>query len=153
MATFAAPDIALKAVHSGSQSNQAVYHGAVTPTAGATADIYRPLRLPAGCRPFMVTFRNGDLDTNVTPTIVCKVGYSYVDGTAAPSGADTAFAAAGQTFLQSATAVGGGTQFMVKPFAVAKEAYLELVLGTGSATFASAEVAAVVEAEGSIGPA
>jgi len=152
MATFAAPDIALKAVHSGLLSNQGVYHGAVTPTAGASADIYRPLRIPAGTRPFRVTFRNGDLDTNGTPTIACKVGYSYVDGSAAPAGADTAFAAAGQTFLQVATAVGGGTQFMVKPFSVAKEAYLDIVLTTVAATFASAEVAAVVECEGSIGP-
>jgi hypothetical protein len=148
MATFTADDLNYKPVHHSVIGNTFTYSGSVTPTAGASGDIYRTLKMPAGFKPHLVRIKNADLDSNGSPTIACKVGYSYVDGSSAPSGADTAFAAAGQTFLQSATAAGAGTQFFVKPFELAKDAYLDIVLTANAATFASGEITVCVVGEG-----
>lgn len=115
----------------------------VTPTGGAAADIYRFGPFPAGLQVGDIAIKNADLDSNGAPTLAIKGGYSFVDGSAAPAGADQAFIATGSAILQSASPV-GGNRFLVKPVEIQKDWFLDLVVTNVAATFASGEITAFV---------
>lgn len=140
MATFQAADINTKPLQAGGEGNAVIYDGTANPTAGASGDIIRPTKIPAGTRVTGVRIVNDDLDSNAGPTIAAKVGYSYVDGSAAPAGADTAFAAAGDTVLQSP----GNKELRFYPITIEKDAFLEIVLTAAAATFAAGKVCGIV---------
>ncbi len=144
MANFNAVDLFSKHVQTSHEGNQVVSHGSITPTAGASGDTYKVCKIPPGVEAFRLTIKSGDLDTNVSPTIACKIGYAPVDGSA---GDDDAFVATGSTILQAASAVTGNV-FVVKPVRIEKESFLVITLTAAAATFAAAEITAIVESAG-----
>lgn len=145
MATFKAVDLLHKLVHFTGEGNANVVWGTIKPTAGASGDIYRILRIPAGMIPTLIQLFNGDADTNATPTIAFKMGYKTISGTGDD---DDAFVAAGDTSLQSANT---GKFFHVDPRLVGElkdDKWLEIVLTAAAATFASVDITVVMYGEG-----
>ncbi|MEO6147527.1 MAG: hypothetical protein ABIT70_10900 [Sulfuriferula sp.] len=138
---FNAPDLISKPMFTDDDASAVTFTGAVTPaTSPATTDVLQFMKVPAGTEINTVILQNtGDIDTNGVPTLAVNVGYAYVDGSAAPSGANTAFAAA-SLVLQAP----GRTALNFAPFRVEKDIIIQVVPTTVAATFASAKIAAIV---------
>jgi hypothetical protein len=117
------------------------FTGAVTPaTSPATTDQLQFMKVPAGTEINTVILQNTvDIDTNATATLAVNVGYVFADGSTAPSGANTAFAAA-STALQAP----GRTALNFAPFRVEKDIIIQVVPTVVAATFASAKISAIV---------
>lgn len=143
MATFNAPDLYSKSRHMGGYGNTTVVYGSVTPTAGAVGDIYRSVIIPAGTDVTDVDIVNDDLDTNVSPTIACKVGYAPLNAADGPAAVDDYFAAAGKTFLNTA----GRTSLAFQPVKFEKPVFLTITLSAAAATFAAGKVTAIVKGD------
>ena len=62
----------------GVYGNAMKVYGSVTPTTGAAADVYKPVRIPAGMTVTGLKINNADLDTGGTAFAV-KIGYMPVD--------------------------------------------------------------------------
>lgn len=140
MATQRANDLFTKPVHAGGGfGNQSMFTGSVTLTSAPAAEIIRPVFIPAGTEVGAIDIIADDVDSNATPTLVMKAGYTYADGSAAPSGADTAFGS-GLTIGQAAAL----TSLRFHPFRLEKDAFLDLVVTTAAATFAAGKISAVV---------
>lgn len=107
------------------------------------ADIINPVKIPAGTRVSRVVVKNTDMDTNGTPALTAKIGFAAADGSAMPSGADTAVSA-DAAFGQAAATT---TYEIFPPYVVEKDAFLSIVVGTGAATGAAGTVYAKVEGE------
>lgn len=136
MTTFTASDLISKPKHMGQYGEGNILHGKVVLAAAATADIIRPLIIPAGTEVSGIILANDDLDSNGSPTIVFGAGYTPVsanDGALAASAAF--FAAAGQTQLQAASS--GVLYAKFDPIKFEQDVFLDLLLGTGAATFAA----------------
>lgn len=139
MATFSAPDLIYKPKHLGQYGEGNVLHGKVTPTAGAAADIYRPCIIPAGTEVAAIILANNDLDSNGSPTIVFGMGYTPVSANDGALAANAAyFVAAGDTTLQAPNS--GKVYALFDPIKFEQDVFLDLLLGTGAATFAAGSV-------------
>ena len=142
MATFKANDLN-RDRFMGGYGNGWVGFGTVTPTAGASGDIYYPMLIPAGVMVTDVDIVNDDLDSNGTPTIACKAGYSPVNSADGPTAVDDYFAAAGKTFLNAA----GRTSLAFQPIKFDKPVYLIVTLTAAAATFTSGKVTSIVKGD------
>lgn len=143
MATFSATDLNSKYRFMGGYGNTATSWGSVTPTAGASGDIYRVLTIPAGMEVTDVDIVNDDLDSNGSPTIACKVGYTPVNSTDGPAASDAYFAASGKLFLNAAQR----TSLAFQPIKFEFPVYLIVTLTAAAATFASGQVTAIVKGD------
>ena len=92
MATHSAPDLNTKPLPMGGYGNAAIVYGSVTPTSGALASVYRPVRIPAGMTVTGLKINNDDLDTGGTAFAV-KIGYTPVSATDGPAQNDDLFLA------------------------------------------------------------
>lgn len=144
MATFSAIDLNTKARHMGGHGNAVVVHGSVTPTAGASGDVYKPMRIPAGVYVTDVDIVNDDLDSNGAPLIACKIGYEPVNSADGPTADDDYFVAAGSTILRSAAR----TALNFQPIKFEKDVFVTVTLSAAAATFASGKVTAIVKGDG-----
>jgi len=142
MATFNAPDLTSKARFMGGYGNGVIVYGTVTPTAGALADVYRPVIIPAGMLVTDLDIVNDDLDTGTT--LSAKIGYAPVNSDG-PTAVDYYFSAT-STFM---TAVGRKV-CAFQPIKFEKDVYVILTMTAAATTFASGKVTAVVrgQAEG-----
>ncbi|SOD42374.1 hypothetical protein [Nitrosovibrio sp. Nv4] len=143
MATFSATDLNTKPMHMGGYGNMALAWGSVTPTAGALADVYKPLRIPAGMTLTGLEIVNDDLDSNATPLMACKIGYEPVNSTDGPTADDDYFVAAGSTILRSAAR----TSMNFQPVKFEKDVWVTVTLTAAAATFASGKVTAIATGE------
>lgn len=141
MATFSATDLNTKNRHMGGHGNAVVVHGSVTPTAGALADVYKPVRIPAGIEVTGVRIVNDDLAASA---LAVKIGYEPVNSADGPTADDDYFAAAGSTLLQTA----GTTQLAFKPIKFEKDVFVTITVTTTAGTFASGNVTAIVTGDG-----
>lgn len=112
-------------------------------TSLVAADIINAVAVPAGTKVHRVVVKNTDMDTNATPTSTAKIGFAAADGSAMPSGADTAVAV-DAAFGQAAATT---TYEIFPPYVVEKDCFLSIVVGTGAATAAAGTVYAKVEGE------
>lgn len=144
MATFNAPDLVTKPRHMGEFGNCVVLWGSVTPTAGASGDIYRPCVIPAGLEVTDVDIISDDLDSNASPTMAAKVGFVPVDANNGPTANDAYFAASGTILFRAA----GRTSLSFQPIKFEYPVILVITLTAASATFASGKVTAVVKGDG-----
>ena len=138
MATHSASDLNSKPLPMGGYGNAAVVWGTVTPSSGALASVYRPVRIPAGMTVTGLKINNADLDTGGTSYAV-KIGYSYVDGS---TGDDDYFSAA--TTILSGAAL---TDLRFPPIKFEKDVWVDLTVTTAAATFASGDITAIVTGE------
>lgn len=127
-----------------SVANGAVFHDAVAVTNADidAADVIRPVKVAAGTYVHKVRTKTTELDTNVSPSLTAKIGFTPCDGSAAPSGADVAVAA-DAAWGQNAEVKSFD---VIPPYLVEKDSWLNIVIGTGAATeAATGTVSAVVE--------
>lgn len=114
-------------------------------TALALADVVRFGPFPAGFKPSHVKFVHGDLDTDGSPTLAVKVGYTPVDGS---TGDDDLFGAA-VTAFNAASAAGGTDLAATTVTEIQKDWYLDIVVTTAAEAMAAAKtIFAVVFGEG-----
>ncbi len=127
----------------GGYGNGFIGFGTVIPAAGTSGDIYYPMLIPAGALVTDVDIVNDKLDSNGSPTIACKVGYSPVNAADGPVAVDDYFAAAGKTFLNAA----GRASLAFQPIKFDKPVYLIVTLTAAATTFASGKVTAIVKGD------
>jgi hypothetical protein len=139
MATFSATDLATKPLYMGGYGNAMRVYGTVTPTAGASADIYKPVRIPAGMTVTGLKVYNADLDTGGTAFAV-KIGYTPVNSADGPTAVLDYFVTA-NTFL-SATSL---TEFKFAPIKFEYDVDVIMTVTTAATTFASGDVVVYVE--------
>jgi len=144
MAIFNAPDLGTKPRHMGEFGNAVVVWGSVSPTAGASGDVYRLLIIPAGLEVTDVEIVSDDLDSNAAPALAAKVGFSPLNPTDGPAEDDDYFAAAGSTALQAA----GRTSLSFHPIKFERPVILIITLTAAAATFAAGKVTAIVKGDG-----
>lgn len=131
--------------YNSSEGNSVVVHDKVTINAAlASGDILRFGPFPAGVVPTFVTFKHPELDTNATPTLSAKIGFSYEDGTV---GDDDYFSVAA-AFARDVSAA-SGTQYVYTVDGmteIQKSWYLDVTMTANPATGAtSGEINAVVD--------
>lgn len=134
-----------KPIHSASYGNASVFTDAlsVATTNLTAADNLRYCEVPGGTLVHRVVVKNTDMDVNATPTLTAKIGFTPVDGSAAPSGADTAVAATAAWGQSAATTA----YDILPPYLVTADSYLSIVIGTGAATAAAGTINAAVSGE------
>lgn len=133
-------------IYSNDEGNASVFVDSVAVTNADidAADIIKLVKVAAGTDVHRVVVKTTELDTNVGPTLTAKIGFTPIDGSAAPSGADTAIAADG-AWGQNAETV---THEIFPPYRVEKDSWLTIVIGTGANTeAATGTVSAKVEGE------
>jgi hypothetical protein len=143
MATFKASDLGSKPRHMGEFGNCVVVWGAVTPTAGASGDIYQPLIIPGGLEVTDVDINFPDMDTGGTSFAV-KIGYTPVNVNDGPAAVDDYFLAA-NTFL-SGTA--GKKQLSFRPIKFERPVILIITVTVAATTFVSGELSVIVKGDG-----
>jgi hypothetical protein len=129
-----------------SQANNSVHYDQVSVTNADidAADVIQPVMVPGGTVVHKVRTKTSELDSNGSPSLTAKIGFTPVDGSAAPSGADTAVSA-DAAWGQNAEVK---SYDVIPPYVVEKDSYLNIVIGTGAATeAATGTVYAVVEGE------
>lgn len=119
MPTYSSADINTKPIQNG-EGHAVVYDGSASTgaVAAATGDILRLMRVPAGTRLCEVSIR---VTAAAAATAPSSLRLSPVDGTAA-----TELVAAGDTVLATANK----KDMNFAPVTVAKDSFLELLLGT-----------------------
>jgi hypothetical protein len=138
MAEYKAITLNSQKTSGGAYGNTVTFVNDVTPTTFNTADNIKVLAIPAGTFLTEIFIDTDDLDSNGTPTAAAKIGYVNKDGTAAPSGADTIFGTAINTWQ-----TGGRVVLRFKPFAVTRDIYLTIVPTTNAATYVAGKINAV----------
>lgn len=138
MATVSASDLNIKPLHQSSFGNAVIYEGNVTPTVGATSDVYRVLRIPGGTRITGLEVISEDLDS-AGPAIACKVGYTPVNSTDGPTADDDYWFPTASTLLQSAAR----TASKAHAITFAYDVWVDITLSAGATTFASGKVSVV----------
>jgi hypothetical protein len=141
MATHSAPDLNTKPLPMGGYGNAAMVYGSVTPTSGALASVYRPVRIPAGMTVTGLKINNDDLDTGGTSFAV-KIGYTPVDSVAGPQANDAYFS--GATTILSAPNL---TDLRFPPLKFEKDVYVDLTVTAAAATFAAGAITAIVSGD------
>lgn len=143
MATFNAPDLISKARHMGEFGNAVVVWGAVTPTAGALADVYRPVIIPGGLEVTGIDINFPDMDTGGTAFAV-KIGYFPLNADDGPAADDDYFQAA-NTFLSGAA---GQRRLVFDPIKFERPVVLTFTVTVAATTFASGKIVAIVYGDG-----
>jgi hypothetical protein len=138
MATHGAPDLNTKPLPMGGYGNAALVYGSVTPTSGALASVYRPVRIPAGMTVTGLRINNDDLDAGGTLFAV-KIGYTPVDSLAGPAANDAYFSAA--TTILSAPNL---TDLRFPPLKFEKDVYVDLTVTVAATTFVGGAITAIV---------
>lgn len=142
MATHNAPDLYTKPRHLGRYGNATVVWGAVTPTAGALNDVFRPVLIPGGLEVTDISINWADLDSG--SALAVKVGFQPVDATDGPDADDDYFQAA-NTFL-SGTA---GTRWLTfEPIKFERPVILTITVTTAATGFQTGKVVAKVYGDG-----
>lgn len=139
MTTFSAVDLNSKTRHMGAYGNAMKVYGTVTPTTGAAADVYKPVRIPAGMTVTGLKISNAKLDTGGTSFAV-KIGYVPVDSNDGPAVSDAYFSAA--TTILSNPAL---TDLRFDPIKFEFPVDVIMTVTTPATTFASAAITAIVE--------
>jgi hypothetical protein len=117
---------------------------AVTNSDIDAADIVKLVRVAAGTDVHRVVTKTTELDSNGAPSLTAKIGFTPIDGSAAPAGADVAISA-DAAWGQNAEVK---TFEIFPPYRVEKDSWLTVVIGTGAATeAATGTVSAKVEGE------
>lgn len=143
MATHSAGDLFTKNRHMGEFGNAVVHWGAVTPTAGALNDVYRPLIIPGGLEVTAIDINFPDMDTGGTAFAV-KIGYVPVNVDEGPV-ADDAYFQAANTFLSGAA---GQRRLLFRPIKFESPVFLTFTVTVAATTFASGEIVAIVYGDG-----
>ena len=141
MATFSAADLNSKAMPMGGYGNAAMVFGTVTPSSGALASVYRPVRIPAGMTVTGLRIHNADLDTGGTAFAV-KIGYTPVSAAEGPEADDDYFSAA-VTHLSAA----GLNDYRFDPIKFEKDVYVDLTVTVPATAFAVGKITAIVTGE------
>lgn len=142
MATYNAPDLNTKPRHLGEFGNATLVWGAVTPTTGALADVYRPVIIPGGLEVTDISINFADLDTG--SALAVKIGFQPVDAKEGPDADDDYFSVA-NTFL-SGTA---GTRWLTfDPIKFERPVILIMTVTTAATTFATGKIVAKVYGDG-----
>lgn len=141
MATFNAADLNSKAMPMGGYGNAAMVYGTVTPSSGALASVYRPVRIPAGMTVTGLRVHNADLDTGGTSFAV-KIGYTPVNPEDGPAGDDDYFSAP-VTHLS----VAGLNDYRFDPIKFEKDVYVDLTVTVAATVFATGKITAIVTGE------
>lgn len=139
MATFSATDLNTKARFMGGYGNGVIVYGTVAPTAGALADVYKPVVIPAGMDLTDLEIVNDDLDTGGTAFAV-KVGYAPLNASDGPEADDDYFTAA-STFLSAA----GRKVCAFQPIKFEYPVVVTLTVTTAATTFASGDVTVIAK--------
>lgn len=139
MATYSAADLVSKPLYMGGYGNAMKIYGTVTPTAGLLADVYKPVRIPAGMTVTGLQVNNADLDTGGTAFAV-KIGYTPVNSADGPTADDDYFSAA-TTFLSGASL----TSLRFPPLKFEKAVDVIFTVTTAATTFASGDVIVTVD--------
>lgn len=143
MATFNAVDLNTKPRHMGEFGNAVVFWGAVTPTAGALADIYRPVIIPGGAEITDLIINFPDMDTGGTAFAV-KIGYAPVNVDEGPAEV--------LDYFSTATTVLSGTtkelRCVFRPIKFERPVYVQLTVTVAATTFASGEIVAKAYGDG-----
>lgn len=142
MTIHKAADLLSKPRHMGEFGNLAMVWGSVTPAAGALADVYQPVVIPAGMEVTDVDIVSDDLDTGGT-AMAATIGYAPVNAADGPVAVDDYFSAAG-TFLTAA----GRKVCAFQPIKFEKPVFLTLTLTVAATTFAAGKVTAIVKGDG-----
>ena len=122
----------------GGYGNAALVYGSVTPTSGALASVYRPVRIPAGMTVTGLRINNDDLDPGGNSFAV-KIGYTPVDSVAGPAANDAYFSAA--TTILSAPNL---TDLRFPPLKFEKDVYVDLTVTVAATTFVGGAITAIV---------
>jgi hypothetical protein len=139
MATFSATDLVSKTRHMGVYGNAMKVYGSVTPTTGAAADVYKPVRIPAGMTVTGLKINNADLDTGGTSFAV-KIGYTPVDSNDGPPLSDAYFSA-GTTILSAPNL----TDLRFDPIKFEFPVDVIMTVTVAATTFASGQITAIAE--------
>lgn len=134
------------AIYSSDGGNQSVFTDSVAVTNADidAADIVKLCKVPAGTDVHRVVTKTTELDSNASPSLTAKIGFTPINGSAAASGADTAIKADG-AWGQNAETL---TYEIFPPYRVEVDSWLTIVFGTGAATeAATGTVYAKVEGE------
>lgn len=132
--------------YSSDGGNNSVFVDAVAVTNADidAADIVKLCRVAAGTDVHRVVTKTTELDSNGSPSLTAKIGFTPCDGSAAVSGADTAIKADG-AWGQNAETL---TYEIFPPYRVEVDSWLTIVFGTGAATeAATGTISAKVEGE------
>jgi hypothetical protein len=99
--TTLATDLTTRSRHVGAYGEATIFDsGLFTPTSNNNSgDIWKIMRIPAGVEIEQLCIINGDFDTNGSPTLACKVGYTPVGSS--PAAVDDYFIASGSTILRA----------------------------------------------------
>lgn len=116
-------------------------------TANPTAGDVINFRLPAGIELGSLKIKCSDIDTNGTPTVVFRVGYTPCDTGSALAADSTAFAAAGQTHAQAGTTL----DCSFHPIKFEEDVYVTVTINTAAATFAAGSIS-MIAVGSAIGP-
>jgi hypothetical protein len=133
-----------KAVVSGLLANAAIFNNSVavaTTDIDTIGDIIQPVKVAAGTEVHRVVVKVTDMDS--ATSLQAKIGFTPADGSAAPSGADVAVAAAGAWAQSAATT----TYEIFPPYRVEKDSYLNIVVTAAAGTAVAGTVYAKVEGE------
>ena len=141
MATHSATDLNSKPLPMGGYGNSAMVYGTVTPSSGAAASVYRPVRIPAGMTVTGLRIHNADLDTGGTAFAV-KIGYTPVNAADGPEADDDYFSAA-VTHLSAAAL----NDYRFDPIKFEKDVYVDLTVTVAATTFAAGKITAIVTGE------
>jgi hypothetical protein len=137
MATFNAPDLGTKNRHMGEFGNATIHWGAVTPTAGALADIYRPVVIPGGIEVTDLIINFPDMDSGGTAFAV-KIGYVPVNVDEGPAEV--------LDYFSAATTVLSGTtkelRCVFRPIKFERPVYVQFTVTVAATTFVSGEIVA-----------
>jgi hypothetical protein len=115
----------------------------VNPTAG---DVIL-FRLPAGIELGNLKIKCSDIDTNGTPTVVFRVGYTPCDTGSTLAADSVAFAPAGQTNAQAGTTL----DCSFHPIKFEEDVYVTVTINTAAATFAAGLIS-MIAVGSAIGP-
>lgn len=143
MATFNAPDLMSKPRHMGEFGNCVVVWGAVTPTAGAAADVYRPVMIPGGMEVTDLVLNYPDMDSGGTAFAV-KIGYQPVNAADGPDIDDDYFSAA-------VTVLSGTTKELrcvFDPIKFERPVFVIITVTVAATTFVSGKIVAKVYGDG-----
>jgi len=139
MTTHSASDLLTKPKHLGQYGEANIAHGKVAPSAAALNDVIRPCIIPAGSEVSAIILANDDLDSNGTPLLAVKIGYTPVNsGDGSLVADDDYFVAAGDTTLQAAN--GGKVFAKFTPKKFEQDVYLDITVSAAAATFAAGTV-------------
>ncbi len=141
MASANATDLNTKNSHMGEFGNAWVKWGAVTPTAGAVNDVFRPVRIPAGIEVTDININWADLDSGSALSV--KIGYEPVNAVDGPVANDAYFQAT-NTFM-SGTA--GIRQLVFRPIKFEFPVYITIIPTIAATGFQSGEIVAKVYGE------